>query len=59
MTSPPPASALSSRATPAPPRHRGRRPRSARFQRIMTALDSGSKAALHAYYAARDLLTAG
>jgi thioredoxin reductase (NADPH)/alkyl hydroperoxide reductase subunit F len=31
--------------------------RSARFQRIMTALGSGSEAALHAYYAARDLLT--
>ncbi|MFI1257521.1 FAD-dependent oxidoreductase [Streptomyces netropsis] len=30
--------------------------RSARFQRIMTALGSGSEAALHAYYAARDLL---
>jgi thioredoxin reductase (NADPH)/alkyl hydroperoxide reductase subunit F len=29
--------------------------RSARFQRIMTALGSGSEAALHAYYAARDL----
>ncbi|MGA5196230.1 FAD-dependent oxidoreductase [Streptomyces exfoliatus] len=28
--------------------------RSARFQRIMTALGSGSEAALHAYYAARD-----
>ncbi|MFI5567696.1 FAD-dependent oxidoreductase [Streptomyces sp. NPDC051740] len=33
--------------------------RSARFQRIMTALGSGSEAALHAYYAARDLLTKG
>ncbi|MGQ7750861.1 FAD-dependent oxidoreductase [Streptomyces sp. WC2508] len=31
--------------------------RSARFQRIMTALGSGSEAALHVYYAARDLLT--
>ncbi|MFI2377856.1 FAD-dependent oxidoreductase [Streptomyces sp. NPDC018964] len=31
--------------------------RSARFQRIMTALGSGSEAALHAYYAARELLT--
>lgn len=31
--------------------------RSARFQRIMTALGSGSEAALHAYYAVRDLLT--
>ncbi|MCB5910160.1 FAD-dependent oxidoreductase [Streptomyces pinistramenti] len=30
--------------------------RSARFQRIMTALGSGSEAALQAYYAARDLL---
>lgn len=29
--------------------------RSARFQRIMTALGSGSEAALHAYYVARDL----
>ncbi|MEV0139640.1 FAD-dependent oxidoreductase [Streptomyces globisporus] len=29
--------------------------RSARFQRIMTALGSGSEAALHAYYAGRDL----
>ncbi|WP_405940574.1 NAD(P)/FAD-dependent oxidoreductase [Streptomyces sp. NBC_00726] len=29
--------------------------RSARYQRIMTALGSGSEAALHAYYAARDL----
>ncbi|MEV0787646.1 FAD-dependent oxidoreductase [Streptomyces sp. NPDC050423] len=29
--------------------------RSARFQRIMTALGSGSEAALRAYYAARDL----
>lgn len=28
--------------------------RSARFQRIMTALGSGSEAALHAYYAARE-----
>ncbi|MFF0476559.1 FAD-dependent oxidoreductase [Streptomyces sp. NPDC004284] len=33
--------------------------RSARFQRIMTALGSGSEAALHAYYAARELLTKG
>ncbi|MGY3682080.1 FAD-dependent oxidoreductase [Streptomyces sp. TE33382] len=33
--------------------------RSARFQRIMTALGSGSEAALHAYYAARDLPTGG
>ncbi|MEU2511092.1 FAD-dependent oxidoreductase [Streptomyces syringium] len=33
--------------------------RSARFQRIMTALGSGSEAALHAYYAARDLLAKG
>ncbi|BFO22379.1 hypothetical protein SHKM778_87670 [Streptomyces sp. KM77-8] len=31
--------------------------RSARFQRVMTALGSGSEAALHAYYAARDVLT--
>jgi thioredoxin reductase (NADPH)/alkyl hydroperoxide reductase subunit F len=31
--------------------------RSARFQRIMTALGSGSEAALRAYYAARELLT--
>jgi thioredoxin reductase len=31
--------------------------RSARFQRIMTALGSGSEAALHAYYAARELVT--
>ncbi|MGX2995774.1 FAD-dependent oxidoreductase [Streptomyces sp. JNUCC 64] len=31
--------------------------RSARFQRIMTALGSGSEAALHAYYAAREVLT--
>ncbi|MDX3025961.1 FAD-dependent oxidoreductase [Streptomyces acidiscabies] len=30
--------------------------RSARFQRIMTSMGSGSEAALHAYYAARDLL---
>ncbi|WP_432060547.1 FAD-dependent oxidoreductase [Streptomyces sp. S1] len=30
--------------------------RSARFQRIMTALGSGSEAALQAYYAARELL---
>ncbi|MFJ1594721.1 FAD-dependent oxidoreductase [Kitasatospora albolonga] len=30
--------------------------RSSRFQRIMTALGSGSEAALHAYYAARDVL---
>ncbi|KMS74083.1 pyridine nucleotide-disulfide oxidoreductase [Streptomyces viridochromogenes] len=30
--------------------------RSARFQRIMTAMGSGSEAALHAYYATRDLL---
>ncbi|MEU8914757.1 NAD(P)/FAD-dependent oxidoreductase [Streptomyces nigrescens] len=30
--------------------------RSARFQRIMTALGSGSEAALHAYYAAKELL---
>jgi thioredoxin reductase len=30
--------------------------RSARFQRIMTAMGSGSEAALRAYYAARDLL---
>ncbi|MER5989256.1 FAD-dependent oxidoreductase [Streptomyces sp. NPDC001787] len=29
--------------------------RSARFQRIMTALGSGSEAALHAYYAVREL----
>ncbi|RST12083.1 pyridine nucleotide-disulfide oxidoreductase [Streptomyces sp. WAC04770] len=33
--------------------------RSARFQRIMTALGSGSEAALHVYYAARQLLTTG
>ncbi|MEV5205218.1 FAD-dependent oxidoreductase [Streptomyces sp. NPDC053720] len=33
--------------------------RSARFQRIMTALGSGSEAALHAYYAARDLPVSG
>jgi thioredoxin reductase (NADPH)/alkyl hydroperoxide reductase subunit F len=33
--------------------------RSARFQRIMTAMGSGSEAALHAYYAARELLTKG
>ncbi|QIY53528.1 NAD(P)/FAD-dependent oxidoreductase [Streptomyces sp. RPA4-5] len=32
--------------------------RSARFQRIMTALGSGSEAALHAYYAAKELLHA-
>ncbi|SFL58830.1 FAD-dependent oxidoreductase [Streptomyces pini] len=31
--------------------------RSARFQRIMTALGSGSEAALHAYYATREPLT--
>ncbi|WP_030857322.1 FAD-dependent oxidoreductase [Streptomyces sp. NRRL S-37] len=31
--------------------------RSARFQRIMTALGSGGEAALHAYYAAREMLT--
>jgi thioredoxin reductase (NADPH)/alkyl hydroperoxide reductase subunit F len=30
--------------------------RSPRFQRIMTAMGSGSEAALHAYYAARDML---
>lgn len=30
--------------------------RSARFQRIMTAMGSGSEAALRAYYAARELL---
>lgn len=30
--------------------------RSARFQRIMTAMGSGSEAALHTYYATRDLL---
>ncbi|WP_018567178.1 FAD-dependent oxidoreductase [Streptomyces sp. PsTaAH-124] len=30
--------------------------RSARFQRIMTALGSGSEAALHAYYEAREVL---
>ncbi|MEU3835230.1 hypothetical protein AB0E97_21655 [Streptomyces microflavus] len=30
--------------------------RSARYQRIMTAMGSGSEAALHAYCAARDLL---
>ncbi|MFJ8848188.1 FAD-dependent oxidoreductase [Streptomyces cyaneofuscatus] len=30
--------------------------RSARYQRIMTAMGSGSEAALHAYYATRDLL---
>ncbi|WP_175412740.1 FAD-dependent oxidoreductase [Streptomyces sp. TRM64462] len=30
--------------------------RSARYQRVMTALGSGSEAALHAYYATRDLL---
>ncbi len=33
--------------------------RSARFQRIMTALGSGSEAALHAYYAARELPATG
>ncbi|MFF3848695.1 FAD-dependent oxidoreductase [Streptomyces sp. NPDC002328] len=33
--------------------------RSARFQRIMTALGSGSEAALQAYYAARELLAEG
>ncbi|MGW4855316.1 FAD-dependent oxidoreductase [Streptomyces sp. NPDC004288] len=33
--------------------------RSARFQRIMTAIGSGSEAALHAYYAARELLAKG
>ncbi|MGV9691285.1 NAD(P)/FAD-dependent oxidoreductase [Streptomyces sp. NPDC003444] len=33
--------------------------RSARFQRIMTALGSGSEAALHAYYAVRELPTKG
>lgn len=33
--------------------------RSTRFQRIMTALGSGSEAALHAYYAARDVPTKG
>ncbi|MCF3143514.1 FAD-dependent oxidoreductase [Streptomyces platensis] len=33
--------------------------RSARFQRIMTALGSGSEGALHAYYAASELLTKG
>lgn len=33
--------------------------RSARFQRIMTALGSGSEAALHAYYAAREVLAKG
>ncbi|MFE1781534.1 FAD-dependent oxidoreductase [Streptomyces sp. NPDC059506] len=33
--------------------------RSARFQRIMTVLGSGSEAALHAYYAARELLPSG
>ncbi|MYY18205.1 MULTISPECIES: FAD-dependent oxidoreductase [unclassified Streptomyces] len=33
--------------------------RSTRFQRIMTALGSGSEAALHAYYAARDLSIKG
>ncbi|MFJ7631589.1 NAD(P)/FAD-dependent oxidoreductase [Streptomyces sp. NPDC097595] len=32
--------------------------RSARYQRIMTAFGSGSEAALHAYYAGRDLLGA-
>lgn len=29
------------------------------YQRIMTALGSGSEAAPHAYYAGRDLLTGG
>ncbi|WP_329131299.1 FAD-dependent oxidoreductase [Streptomyces sp. NBC_01476] len=33
--------------------------RSARYQRIMTALGSGGEAALHAYYAAREVLTTG
>ncbi|MEU6987990.1 FAD-dependent oxidoreductase [Streptomyces sp. NPDC046324] len=33
--------------------------RSARFQRIMTALGSGSEAALHAYYSAREVVTKG
>ncbi|MEU2249354.1 FAD-dependent oxidoreductase [Streptomyces sp. NPDC019224] len=33
--------------------------RSARYQRIMTALGSGGEAALHAYYAGRDLLGSG
>jgi hypothetical protein len=33
--------------------------RSARFQRIMTALGFGSEAALHACYAAGELLTKG
>ncbi|GAA2292958.1 FAD-dependent oxidoreductase [Streptomyces atrovirens] len=33
--------------------------RSARFQRIMTALGSGSEAALHAYYAVREVPTKG
>ncbi|MFC9387528.1 FAD-dependent oxidoreductase [Streptomyces venezuelae] len=33
--------------------------RSARFQRIMTAMGSGSEAGLHAYYAARELLAKG
>ncbi|MFJ4737657.1 FAD-dependent oxidoreductase [Streptomyces sp. NPDC088775] len=33
--------------------------RSARFQRIMTAVGSGSEAALHAYYAARELPAKG
>ncbi|MCZ0983069.1 FAD-dependent oxidoreductase [Streptomyces diastatochromogenes] len=33
--------------------------RSARYQRIMTAMGSGSEAALRAYYAARELLTEG
>ncbi|MFJ3536307.1 FAD-dependent oxidoreductase [Streptomyces sp. NPDC090109] len=33
--------------------------RSARFQRIMTALGSGGEAALQAYYAARELLVEG
>jgi thioredoxin reductase (NADPH)/alkyl hydroperoxide reductase subunit F len=32
--------------------------RSARFQRIMTAIGSGSEAALHTYYATRDLIPA-
>ncbi|QKW44263.1 hypothetical protein HUT09_17915 [Streptomyces microflavus] len=31
-------------------------PRSARYQRIMTAMGSGSEAALHAYCSARNLL---
>ncbi|MFD5767171.1 FAD-dependent oxidoreductase [Streptomyces sp. NPDC127049] len=33
--------------------------RSARFQRITTAIGSGSEAALHAYYAARDVFAKG